>query len=124
MVRSLACFAQRSRALMLSATAKTAHLQPSLPTPVVITIQPDRTFSFTYSTPQTSYLIKKCADVETASGTPGQQGARPAGQLSLKHIFAIAQLKQRDDHMRHVDLQSLCRSIVGAAKSMGVEVVI
>jgi large subunit ribosomal protein L11 len=97
-------------------------LNPGTPTPVFITIQPDRTFTFVTKTPPTSYLIRQAAGITLGSGEAGKLGAKEAGTLSLKHVYEIAKLKQTDDHLKHLDLESIARSVIGSAKSAGVRV--
>ncbi|GAA5894112.1 mitochondrial 54S ribosomal protein uL11m MRPL19 [Sporobolomyces salmoneus] len=103
--------------------ARTANLTPGTPTPVLITIQPDRTFTFITKSPPTSYLIKQAAGVELGSGETGRPNVPPAGTLSLKHVYEIARIKQRDESLKGVGLESIARSVVGSCKSAGVEVV-
>lgn len=104
-------------------TAQTANLTPGTPTPVSITIQPDRTFTFVTKTPPTMWLVKQAAGIETASGEAGRPNVAPAGTLSVKHVYEIARIKQRDEHLRHVPLEAIAKSVVGQCKSAGVAVV-
>ncbi|CEQ40909.1 SPOSA6832_02576 [Sporobolomyces salmonicolor] len=103
--------------------ARTSHLTPGTPTPVLITIQPDRTFTFVTKTPPTSWLIKQAAAIELGSGEAGKPGAAPAGTLTMKHVYEIAKIKQRDEHLRAIDLEAIAKSVVGSCKSAGVAVV-
>ncbi|GAA6063581.1 hypothetical protein JCM10212_000185 [Sporobolomyces blumeae] len=103
--------------------ARTANLAPGTPTPVTITIQPDRTFTFVTKSPPTSYLIKQAAGIELGSGETGRPNAAPAGTISVKHVWEIAKIKQRDEALKAVELESIARSVVGSCKSAGVEVV-
>lgn len=111
--------AQLAPPLPPTTTARTAHLTPGTPTPVFITIQPDRTFTFVHKTPPTSYLIRQAAGIELGSGEAG----KVAGTLSLKHVYEIAKVKQTDEHLRHLDLEAIARSVVGSCKSAGVAIV-
>lgn len=45
------------------------------------------------------------------------------GKVHVKQIYEIAKVKQRDDHLKHLPLDAICRQIVGSAGSMGLEVV-
>ena len=45
------------------------------------------------------------------------------GKISLKHVYHIAELKQKDKGFAFMPVKSLCLSIMSTAKSMGVEVV-
>jgi len=69
-------------------------------------------------TPPATYFIKKAAGVKSASQKPGHESV---ASISLKHIHAIAEVKQKD--MPGVPLQSLCQSLIGTCRSMGVKVV-
>ncbi|THG98557.1 hypothetical protein EW026_g3650 [Hermanssonia centrifuga] len=100
--------------------ARTAHIEPGMPTPTLITVQPDRTFSFVIKTPPTSYFLKKAAGIEKGTGKPGHG---VAGTVSLKHIYEIAKIKARDDNVKHLRLEAIARTIVGTAKTLGVQVV-
>jgi large subunit ribosomal protein L11 len=103
--------------------ARTAHMQPGVPTPVVITIQPDRTFTFAINSPTVSYLLKQAAGL--AKGI----GKVPAGRvvseqdalatLSVKHVYEIARVKAKDEHLKGVALEGIAKSIIGTAKTLG-----
>ncbi|KIY49547.1 mitochondrial ribosomal protein L11 [Fistulina hepatica ATCC 64428] len=100
--------------------AQTAHIEPGVPIPVLITVQPDRTFSFVTRSPHVSYFLKKAAGIEKGTGKPGHE---TVGTISLKHVYEIAKIKQTDEHMRHLELEAIARTIVGSAKSLGIAVV-
>lgn len=101
--------------------ARTAHLETSTPTPTVITVNPDRSFSFVIKTPPTGWLLKQAAGISQGSGTTpvGKLVTSGDSVVSVKHVYEIARVKQRDEHLKGVGLQALSRSIVGTAKSMG-----
>lgn len=100
--------------------ARTAGWMPNTPVPCKITVTPQRTFTFTIHTPPTSWLISKTLDLEKGSSSPLHD---IKGQLSLKHIYEIAKLKSTDPSLQGIELPSLCKSVIGTAKSMGVKVV-
>ena len=50
-------------------------------------------------------------------------GHEIAGKVHVKQIYEIAKLKQQDKHMNSIELEKLCRMIMGSAKTMGFEVV-
>ena len=45
------------------------------------------------------------------------------GTVTLKQVYEIAKIKKEDSSMRNVPLRSVCRSIIGSARAMGIEVV-
>lgn len=102
--------------------ARTAHLAPSTPTPTSITIAPDRTFTFTLRTPPTTFLLMRAAGITKGSGTQGS-GGKPAGKVSLKHIYEIAKVKCGDEGLGVLGLERVAKGILGTAKTMGVEVI-
>lgn len=103
--------------------ARTQHLEPDTPTPVIITIQPDRTFKFDIHTPPTSWLIKQAAGMEKGTTSPPAgmrvSEAQAAGTISLKHVYEIARVKAKDNRMKLVSLESIAKSVIGTCKSMG-----
>jgi large subunit ribosomal protein L11 len=100
--------------------ARTAHIAVGTPVPTVITIQPDRTFTFVTKTPPTAHFLKQAAGIEKGAGRPGHE---TLGTVSLKHVYEIAKIKATDEHLRHLPLQSIASTIIGTAKTLGVQVV-
>ncbi|KDO31624.1 hypothetical protein SPRG_03544 [Saprolegnia parasitica CBS 223.65] len=98
---------------------RTAHLTPSIPVPVQLTAMNDRTFSYTIKTPPTTWFLKKAAQITSGSELTGQ---KEVGQVSLRHIYEIAKVKQQDELLDYIELESLCKNIIGSAKSMGLRV--
>ena len=46
-----------------------------------------------------------------------------AGKVSLRHVYEIAVIKQKDLAFVRIPLESICKTIIGSARSMGIEVV-
>ena len=166
----------------------TAHIAPSTPIPALITVRPDRSFTFTLRTPPTSTLLLTAAGVAPSKGgklrganapgrtptsppsltsqlspsapatkpgrdsrwskssSPGSEvgkgtevtvakeaggskavgeggGVTQVGEVSLKHVYEIAQIKATEERLAGVGLKGLCRSVLGQARSIGVGVV-
>jgi len=100
--------------------AKTAHIEPGVPIPTLITVQPDRSFTFITKTPPATYFLKQAAGIEKGAGRPGHE---ITGTVSLKHVYEIAKIKAADQHMKSLPLESIARMIIGSARSLGVQVV-
>jgi large subunit ribosomal protein L11 len=100
--------------------ARTAHIEPGVPTPTLIRVQPDRTFTFVTKTPPVSYFLKKTTAIEKGTGRPGHE---IIGTITLKHVYEIAKIKSTDEHMKSLPLESIARMIVGSARSLGIQVV-
>ncbi len=99
--------------------AATQGMEPGTPIPVVITVYSDRTFTFTTRMPPVSWYLMKAAGIEKGSQTPGR--GEPVGRVTLKQVREIAEAKLRD--MNTEDVEAAMRSIIGSARSMGIEVV-
>ncbi|CAI5729615.1 unnamed protein product [Hyaloperonospora brassicae] len=99
---------------------RSATLTENIPVPVVLTAFTDRTFTFTTKTPPTSWFLKKAAGISSGAATPGQQ---VVGSVHLRQIYEIAKVKQQDEMVDYIDLPSICKTIIGSAKSMGLDVV-
>ncbi|KAJ1836428.1 mitochondrial 54S ribosomal protein YmL19 [Coemansia sp. RSA 2703] len=99
---------------------RTKDLITETPTPVAISIKPDRTFTFDIKSPPTSWLLKKAAGVAKGASQPGKD---IVGTVSLKHIYAISQIKSKDPAMSHIALHKICKSVISTAKSAGIKVV-
>jgi large subunit ribosomal protein L11 len=97
--------------------AQTQKVEKGLPTPVVITVYSDRSFTFVLKTPPASVLIRKAIGIESGSATPNTV---KVGKITRKQLEAIAKLKQPD--MTAASLDAGVRTIAGSARSMGVDV--
>lgn len=115
-----------------NSNARTAHLKPTTPTPTTITINPDRTFSFTTRTPPVAHLLRQCAGIEKGSQTAPSLSARTTGatagagfvgKVSVKQIYEIAKIKMADAELKVLGEERVARSVVGSARSMGLEIV-
>ena len=98
--------------------AQTQNMEPGTPVPVVITAYADRSFSFVMKLPPVSHFLKRAARIEKGCATPGRE---TEGQVTLKQVREIAQKKMAD--LNANDLQAAMRTVMGSARSMGMEVV-
>jgi large subunit ribosomal protein L11 len=97
--------------------ARTAQ-QGDLIIPVVITVYNDRSFTFVTKTPPAAVLLKKAAGIEKGSGEPNKN---KVGKVTKKQVRDIAQLKLPD--LNTTNLDAAIRTVEGAARSMGLEVI-
>jgi large subunit ribosomal protein L11 len=97
--------------------AKTESLEKGLPTPVVITVYSDRSFTFVTKTPPASTLLKKAAGLKSGSSRPNSD---KVGTITDAQIQEIAEAKAAD--MTGADIEAMKRSIAGTARSMGLVV--
>ena len=98
--------------------AQTQGMEVGIPVPVVISVYNDRSFTFIMKTPPATVLLKKAAGIEKGSGEPNKN---KVGKVTKKQVREIAQLKLPD--LNTTNLDSAIRTIEGAARSMGLEVI-
>ena len=84
--------------------------------PVVISVYQDRSFSFIMKTPPAAVLIKKALNLESGSARPNKD---KVGKITLDQVKEIAQVKLQDTNAG--SLETCMQSIIGTARSMGVE---
>ena len=97
--------------------AQTQSLEKGLPTPVVITVYSDRSFTFILKTPPASVLICKAIGIPKGSSTPNTS---KVGRINRKQLEDVAKIKQPD--LTAADLEAAMRTVAGTARSMGVDV--
>jgi large subunit ribosomal protein L11 len=86
--------------------------------PVIITVYNDRSFTFVTKTPPAAVLLKKAAGIEKGSGEPNKN---KVGKVTKKQVRDIATQKLPD--LNTTNLDSAIKTIEGAARSMGLDVV-
>ena len=97
--------------------ARTADQEKGAPTPVVITIFADKSFSFETKLPPVTYFLKKSMNIKAGSKLPGKDSA---GTISQKQIREIAEAKLKD--LNAYDVEQAMSMIAGSARSMGIQV--
>lgn len=97
--------------------AATQELEPGLPTPVVITVYSDRSFTFITKTPPASVLLKKALGLQKASAEPNKN---KVGKATRAQLEEIAKMKEPD--LTAADLEAAVKTIAGSARSMGIDV--
>lgn len=98
--------------------AATGDLEKGTPTPVIITVFADKSFTYVTKTPPASYLIKKAANLKSGSKEPGKLSA---GKIARSKLAEIAELKMKD--LNANSIEQATKIIEGSARSMGLEVV-
>jgi large subunit ribosomal protein L11 len=92
--------------------------QQGLVIPVVITVYADRSFTFVTKTPPAAVLLKRAAGIEKGSGEPNK---KKVGTVTRAQVREIAQLKTPD--LTANSIEAAMRTVEGAARSMGLDVV-
>jgi len=92
--------------------------QPGLVIPVIITVYADRSFTFVTKTPPAAVLLKRAAGIEKGSGEPNK---KKVGKVTRAQVREIAQIKMPD--LTAGDIEAAMRTIEGAARSLGLDVV-
>ena len=96
--------------------AQTGSLEQGLPTPVIITVYNDRSFTFVTKTPPASVLLKKALKLKSGSATPN---THKVGVVNRAQLEEIAKMKEPD--LTAADMEAAVRTIAGTARSMGID---
>jgi len=97
--------------------AATQGMELGMPTPVVITVYSDRSFTFITKTPPASVLLMKAAGIKGGSGVPNKN---KVGRVTRAQVEEIAKLKMPD--LTASSMEAAIRTISGSARSSGIEV--
>ncbi len=97
--------------------AATQKMEVGLPTPVVITVYSDRSFTFILKTPPATVLLKKAVNLKSGSPRPNSQ---KVGKVTRAQLEEIATMKKPD--LTAADMDAAVRTIAGSARSMGLDV--
>ena len=97
---------------------KTKNLEKGAPIPVLITAYRDKTFKFITKLPPVSHYLKKAANIDKGSSTPGRESV---GQVTIKDVEKIAKEKMAD--LNAINLEGAVNMVKGSAVSLGMEVV-
>ncbi len=92
--------------------------QQGLIIPVIITVYADRSFTFVTKTPPAAVLLKRAAGIEKGSGEPNK---KKVGKVTRAQVREIAQIKMPD--LTAESIEAAMRTIEGAARSLGLDVV-
>ncbi|WP_291318543.1 50S ribosomal protein L11 [Desulfonatronospira sp.] len=85
--------------------------------PVVITVYQDRSFTFITKTPPAPVLLKKAAKLDKGTGEAKKV---KVGKVTQDQVDEIARVKMPD--LTASDIKAARKTIIGTAKSMGIEV--
>ena len=91
--------------------------QAGLIIPVVITVYQDHSFSFITKTPPAAVLIKKAANIESASGVPNKI---KVASITKAQVKEIAELKMPD--LNAASVEAAMSMVEGTARSMGITI--
>ncbi|MFP7675254.1 50S ribosomal protein L11 [Marivita sp. S0852] len=105
--------------------AKTQDMEQGAPCPTEIVYYQDKSFTMNIKTPPASYYLKKAAGLKPVGKRNRPRGAELPGRetvasVTVKQVREIAEAKMKD--LNANDVESAMKTIVGAAKSMGIEV--
>ena len=97
--------------------AHTQGIEQGLPTPVVITVYSDRSFTFVTKTPPAAVLLMKALGIKKGSGEPN---TKKVGTVTRAQLEDVAKIKMPD--LNAADLDAAVKTIAGSARSMGLNV--
>jgi len=105
--------------------AKTADLEKGAPCPTVITYYQDKSFTMEIKSPPASFFLKKAAGLKPVGKRNRPKGAVQPGKetadtVTLAQVREIAEAKMKD--LNATSVEGAMQTVLGSAKSMGIEV--
>ena len=96
--------------------AETQGLEPGLPTPVVITVYSDKSFTLIKKTPPAPVLLKKIAGIKSGSGRPNTEKVAKVTRAQLEEVAT-----QKWPDLTASDMDAAVRTIAGSARAAGID---
>src|SRR5207245_11041472 len=109
---------RKSYELLQPVQGRTRKRPDIMISPVLVTIDTDRTFTFTLKTPPASVLLLRAAGIAKGSPEPNRN---KVGKVTKKQVEEIAKIKLVD--LNTTNLDSAIRTVSGTARNMGLDVV-
>ncbi|HET6537165.1 MAG TPA: 50S ribosomal protein L11 [Sphingopyxis sp.] len=98
--------------------ASTGDIEKGTPTPTIITVFADKSFTFVTKSAPATFLLKKAANLKSGSKEAGKVSV---GTITRSKVAEIAELKMKD--LNANDIEQATKIIEGSARSMGLDVV-
>lgn len=97
--------------------AATQNIEKGMPTPVIITVYADRSFTYVTKSTPASVLLRKASGIAKGSSTPNTV---KVGSVTRAQLEEIATTKKSD--LTAADMDAAIKTIAGTARSMGLTV--
>nr|BBH42963.1 50S ribosomal protein S11 [Marophrys sp. SRT127] len=92
--------------------ARTKNIKEHVYIPTKITIYNRNSYEIAIKTPTSTYLLRESADAVNSVG------------ITTKQLYHLGIFKKGDSFMSYANVQSVCRSLIGSAKSMNLKLVV
>jgi large subunit ribosomal protein L11 len=99
---------------------KTKDIKEGTPLPCRINVKPDRSYELVIHSPPATYLLKQAAGIQRGAMYPAKE---VSGKITLKHLYEIAAVKIQDPPNALKSMEDMCKTLVGVARSCGIEIV-
>lgn len=99
---------------------RTKDMKEGIPLPCRVSINFDRSYNMSVHSPPATFLLKQAAGMLKGVMNPGRE---IGGKITLKHVYEIATIKIKDPPNALLTLEQMCKSLLGTARTCGIEVV-
>ena len=97
---------------------ETKNNNSSLPLTVIITIKPNKSFSFIIKEPPVSKLVLKYSSLNKGSDKPG---IKIIGSIKMSNVIEITKIKNKETNKKN--FLAMKKMVVGTIKSMGIKII-
>ena len=106
--------------------SKTSNIKDTIYIPTIVTIFSPTSFDIFIKTPTSTYLLKSVANISKGSSMTRRKQKNLSidteGFILLHEIYEMAKLKKSTRLLNFIRLKSLCKTLIGSAKSMGLNI--
>lgn len=99
---------------------QTKNIKEQVYIPVRVEIYNRERFEVSIKTPTTTYMIKQIANI--AKGSASTKKKNIEAYIRLKEIYQLAILKKCERVLGDIGIKSICKSLIGTVKSMGIKI--
>lgn len=100
---------------------KTKNIKENIYIPTTIIVYKTPPIEIKIKTPSTSFLLKKIAEITKGSSMTKKNNLEKK-YILLQEIYHLAIFKKSDRSMYRLNADSVCKTLIGSAKSMGLRV--
>jgi large subunit ribosomal protein L11 len=101
---------------------QTKNVKDNIYVPTIIKLYSREDYQVIIKSPTTTFLLKQIANIAKGSSMTKKQETGASGEIYLKEIYHIAQIKKCDKRVNHIKIKELSKTIIGSIKSIGIQI--
>jgi large subunit ribosomal protein L11 len=99
---------------------QTKNIKGNIYIPTKINFYTRENYQIIIKTPTTTFLVKNIANIVKGNPLTKKALHEKQGFINLKEIYHLAVFKKCDRELNHLNIKSLCKTLIGSIKSIGI----